>query len=129
MNYMSNSDLLACHTIIHSASAAAATVGAGLAWLPCSDAPVISGVQISMAIGLAKVFGIHMTDAAASAAVAAAAATAAGRAVSQVLVFWLPVVRFAVNATTAAGLTEYVGWALAEDFAKQAYQASAHTAC
>ena len=119
MNYMNSTDQITCHAIIHSASAAAGATGVGLAWFPGSDAPLISAVQIAMAIALARVFGIHLTEATARGAVAAAAATAAGRAATQTAVFWIPLLRSAVNATTAIGLTEYIGWTLAEEFAKK----------
>ena len=42
-----------------------------------------------------------------------------GRAVSQVLVGWIPFVGNAINASTAAALTESVGWLLAKEFASQ----------
>lgn len=73
-----------------------------------------------MAIALGEVFGVKLNKSAAKAAVAAAAATAAGRAVSQLATFWLPFANLAVNASTAVGLTEYVGWTLAEEFAEKA---------
>ena len=120
MNNMNNQQKTQCHAIIHLASAAAGATGAGLSWFPCSDAPLISAAQITMAICLGKVFGIQLSKSAAKAAVAAAAATAAGRAASQLAVFWIPFFSIAVNATTAVGLTEYVGWVLAEEFAGQA---------
>ena len=116
---MSDSARASCHAIIHSASVAAGAIGAGLCWLPMSDAPLISAAQITMAISLGKVFGIKLSKSAAKAAIAAAAATAAGRAVSQLATFWIPVANLAINASTAAGLTEFIGWTLASDFAKQ----------
>lgn len=120
MNYINDNDRKKCHTIIHSASIAAGISGAGLCWIPCSDAPLISAAQIAMAISLGKVFGIKLSKSAAKAAVAAAAATAAGRAVSQLATFWIPFANLAINASTAVGLTEFVGWTLASEFAEQA---------
>ena len=119
MKYLSNAERTKCHAIIHTASAAAGCIGAGLCWLPGSDAPIISAAQITMAVGLGKVFGIKLSKSAAKAAIAAAAATAAGRAVSQVATFWIPFANVAINASTAVGLTEYVGWTLAAEFAEQ----------
>ena len=75
MNYINENDRIKCHTIIHGASIAAGVTGAGLCWLPGSDAPVISAAQITMAVSLGKVFGIKLSKSAAKAAVAAAAAT------------------------------------------------------
>ncbi len=120
VNNMSETDRTKCHAIIHTASVASGAVGAGLCWLPMSDAPLISAAQITMAISLDKVFGIKLSKSAAKAAVATAAATAAGRAVSQLATFWIPFANLAINASTAVGLTEFVGWTLAVDFAKQA---------
>ena len=52
---MTNKQKIACNAIIHSASAAAAVVGA----IPIvgSDSRIISSVQTVMTSGLAKVFG------------------------------------------------------------------------
>lgn len=120
MSYIDEKNRAKCHVIIHLASAAAGATGAGLSWLPCSDAPLISTAQITMAVSLGKVFGIKLSRSAAKAAVAAAAATTVGRAASQLAIFWIPFFGLAVNTTTAIGLTEYVGWTLAEEFAQQA---------
>ena len=122
-NIMSEADRSKCHAIIHTASVASGAVGAGLCWLPMSDAPLISAAQITMAISLGKVFDIKLSKSAAKAAVAAAAATAAGRAVSQLATFWIPFANLAINASTAVGLTEFIGWTLASDFATQSSEA------
>ena len=119
MNYINENNRIKCHTIIHSASVAAGVAGAGLCWIPMSDSIPISAAQITMAISLGKVFGIKLSKSAAKAAVAAAAATAAGRAASQLATFWIPFANLAINASTAVGLTEFVGWTLAEEFAEQ----------
>ena len=120
MKHINENNHVKCHAIIHSASAVAGLTGAGLCWLPMSDAPLISAAQIAMAISLGKVFGIKLSKSAAKAAVAAAAATAAGRAASQLATFWIPIANLAINASTAVGLTEFVGWTLAANFAEQA---------
>ncbi len=119
MNNMSENNRTKCHAIIHSASIAAGVAGAGLCWLPMSDSIPISAAQITMAISLGKVFGIKLSKSAAKAAVAAAAATAAGRSVSQLATFWIPFANLAINASTAVGLTEFIGWTLATEFAEQ----------
>lgn len=123
VNNMSEMDRTKCHAIIHTASVASGAVGAGFCWLPMSDAPLISAAQITMAISLGKIFGIKLSKSAAKAAVAAAAATAAGRAVSQLATFWIPFANLAINASTAVGLTEFIGWTLANDFANQSSKA------
>lgn len=108
-----------CHAIIHTASASAAAVGAGLAQLPGSDNAAITPIQLAMTVSLGAVFGIQLTQSAAAAALASVAAATVGRAVSQVLVGWIPFVGNAINASTAAALTESVGWLLAKEFASQ----------
>lgn len=108
-----------CSAIIHTASASAAAVGAGLAQVPGSDNALLIPIQLTMTISLGKVFGIDLTETTAKAAIASTAATTVGRAISQVLIGWIPGLGNAVNASTAAGLTETMGWTLANDFAKQ----------
>ena len=107
-----------CHAIIHTASAAAAAVGAGLAQIPVSDSLLIVPIQISMTIGLGRVFGIELTDSAAQATIASATGTTVGRAVSQVVLGWFPILGNLLNAATAAAVTEGLGWMLAKDFAR-----------
>lgn len=99
------------HGIVHTASTAAAAVGAGLAQLPGSDAPVLAGIQTTMIVAIAHEHGAAVTKAAAADLLLTFAATHVGRGVSQWLVGWVPGWGNAINATTAAALTEAVGWA------------------
>ena len=108
-----------CHAIIHAASASAAAIGAGLAQLPGSDNAVITPIQLTMAISLGKVFGLSLSEGAAKAAIASAAAATIGRTTSQVLVGWIPGVGNAINACTAATITEAIGWIMAGEFARE----------
>ena len=108
-----------CHAIIHTASASAAAAGAGLAQLPGSDNAVITPIQLARTVSLGAVFGIQLTQSAAAAALASFAASTVGRAASQLLLGWIPGLGNAINASTAAALTESVGWLLAEEFASQ----------
>lgn len=108
-----------CSKIIHSASAAAAAVGGGLAQVATSDNLIITPIQLTMAVSLGKVFGITLDQSAAKAAVASAAATTVGRTASQVLIGWLPGVGNIINATTAATITEAIGWIMAKEFENQ----------
>ena len=119
MSYLKENERAKCQAIIHSASAASGVVGAGLAWIPCSDSVIISGIQIGMVISIGKVFGIKVTESMAKAAITAAAAATAGRTVSQLATFWIPVANVAINVSTAAGITEFIGWQIAEEYAKQ----------
>lgn len=116
---MTNKETALCNGIIHSASAAAAAIGAGLAQVPCSDSAIITPIQLTMAVSLGEVFGITLDESTAKAAVAGASATMVGRTVSQVLVGWIPGVGNAINAATAASVTEAVGWVMARNFERQ----------
>lgn len=108
-----------CEAIIHTASVAAAGVGAGMAQIPGSDNAVISPIQLTMAVSLGKVFGINLDESAAKAAVVTGGAALVGRTISQVLIGWIPGLGNAVNAITAASITEGIGWAMAKEFEKQ----------
>jgi len=105
-----------CHLIIHGASASAAAVAGGLAQLPLADSAVLVPIQIAMVVALGKVFNVHLTDSAAKGAVLSLAAGYTGRAVSQILVGWIPGIGNVINASTAAALTEAVGWAVVSKF-------------
>ena len=99
------------HVIIHGASTAAAGVGAGLAQIPGSDAPVLMSLQAAMVVGVAQQYGVSLTKTTAADLVLTFAASMAGRGVSQVLVGWIPGAGNAINASTAAAITEAIGWA------------------
>lgn len=105
-----------CTAIIHTASAAAGGIGAGLAQVPGSDNVLITPIQLTMTISLGKVFGVSLGESSAKAALGSAAASTIGRTASQVLVGWIPGIGNAINATTAAGLTETLGWLIAKEF-------------
>jgi uncharacterized protein (DUF697 family) len=98
------------HGIIHTASVAAAGVGAGLAQIPGSDCAVIVPIQVSMIIAIALVHDRKVTEATATSLLGTFTATMVGRTISQWLVGWMPGIGNLINASTAAGLTEAVGW-------------------
>lgn len=116
---MTNREIGLCNGIIHSDSAAAAAIGAGLAQFAGSDSVLITPVQITMAISLGKVFGITLDQSAAKAAVANTTAAMVGRTISQVLIGWIPGVGNIINAATAATITETIGWIMAKEFESQ----------
>lgn len=119
MNHFNHNQRGKCHAIIHTASASAGAIGAGLAQIPGSDNAVITPIQLTMTIALGRVFGIELTDSAARAALASMAAATVGRTASQILIGWIPIAGNILNACTAASITETIGWLMAEDFAKQ----------
>ncbi len=74
------------HGVIHVASLAAASVGAGLAQIPGSDAPLLTGIQATMIIGIADLHGVSIGKAAAAKLILPFSAMVGGRALSQLLV-------------------------------------------
>lgn len=116
---MTSKERVLCNGIIHCASAAAAAVGGGLAQIPTSDNLIITPIQLSMAVSLGEVFGVTLDQSTAKAAVASAVAATVGRTASQVLIGWFPGVGNAINATTAATITETIGWIMAKEFDNQ----------
>ncbi len=120
---MTKEERIACNGIIHTFSTMAGAVGAGLAQVPVSDSAIIAPIQLSMTISLGKVFGINMDQSIAKSTLATTASTMVGRTVSQVLIGWIPGIGNVINATTAAGLTETIGWILADEFERQSSMA------
>ncbi|CEM63373.1 hypothetical protein [Treponema phagedenis] len=116
---MTDEEAVKCHAIIHAAAAAAAGVGAGLAQLPVADHLAIILIQVGMIISLGGVFGIELSESAAKSTLGTATAATIGRGISQVLVGWIPGIGNVINASTAAGVTETIGWVIANDFAKK----------
>lgn len=112
---MTEEQQVKCHAAIHTASLAAGAVGAGLAQIPGSDSAPISAIQIAMVVSIGEVFGIKLTRRAAEATVASGLATMVGRGIAATLVGWIPIAGNIINASTAAGVTEALGWMVAED--------------
>ncbi|MDE6780356.1 MAG: hypothetical protein K2J40_02715 [Ruminococcus sp.] len=108
-----------CHAIIHAASGSAAAIGGGLANIPGSDAPALLAVQTTMIISLGSVFGVSIGDSMAKSMIAEFLGCTVGKTLANILTGWLPGIGNAVNATTAAGITEAIGWAAAKEFDKQ----------
>ena len=107
-----------CNAIIHGAALATGSAGAGLAQIPLSDSALITPIQIGMIIALGKVFEQEITESVATSILAGIIAPFVGRSVSQVVFGWVPLLGNAVNATTAASLTELIGWRVALNFYK-----------
>src|ERR1700761_7782849 len=105
------------HGIIHAASVAAAGVGGGLAQLPGSDSVPLVAIQTGMIVAIASQHGVEITKALALDVIVSYATTTSGRFLSQLLVGWIPGVGNAINASTAAAITEAVGWAADKYFA------------
>jgi uncharacterized protein (DUF697 family) len=99
------------HLIIHTHAAAAAGIGAGLAQLPGADAPLLVALQANMVRVIADSHGLAISETVALQFVMGLLATMGGRSLSQLGIGWLPGWGNAINASTAAGITEAVGWA------------------
>lgn len=105
-------------SIIHGSSMSAAAVGAGLAQVPGSDAPVLVGIQSTMIVGIASAYGASLTKGAAAKLILPFSASVTGRGLSQALIGWMPGLGNAINASTALGLTQAIGWAADAYFSK-----------
>lgn len=105
--------------IVHAASLCAAAVGAGLAQLPGSDAPVLMGIQSTMILAIADSMGVRVTRAAAVDLVLTFLATMLGRGFTQWAAGWVPGWGNLLNAATAAALTEAIGWAAVRHFRRE----------
>lgn len=106
------------HGIIHSASASAAAIGAGLAQLPGSDMPILCSLQTTMIIAIANIHGQSIDSSIARDLLVTYSAGYGGRALSQCLVGWIPAWGNTINASTAASITEAIGWSANAYFKK-----------
>ena len=111
-----------CHLAIHSATTAAAAAGA--IPIPMSDAIPITAAQIAMIVRLGNVFGITLSQAAAKSIGGVTLTQSAGRLVVSSILKTIPVagtvIGGVIGATTAAALTEALGWIVADDFYRMA---------
>lgn len=114
--YISNEERKKIHAIIHSASAASASVGAGLAQIPLSDNALITPIQIGMIISIGLVLDIELSKSSATAILGTVATSTIGRSISQVALGWMPGIGNTINASTAIAVTEATGWATVKYF-------------
>lgn len=107
-----------CHKAIHTASTAAALAGA--IPIPMSDAIPITAAQIGMIISIGKCFDITLSQAAAKSIAGVVLSQQAGRAIFTNILKVIPgagtIAGSVVGASTAATLTEVLGWIVADDF-------------
>lgn len=109
-----------CHFVIHSASTAAAAAG-GIP-IPLSDAVPITAAQIVMIISLGKIFDITITEATAKSIMGVMMTQKAGRFLFTNILKAIPgagtIAGGVIGASTAAALTEVLGWIVADNFFK-----------
>ena len=99
------------HAIIHGATVAAGGIGAGLAQLPGADMPALTALQAAMVVAIGHEHGCKITKAHAKSILLTFPAGYGGRALSQLLVGWIPGFGNVINASTAMAITEGIGWA------------------
>lgn len=114
---MNQSQKSMCSKIIHTATVACGAAGA--IPIPVADAIPITATQITMVIALGKVFEIKLTETAAKAVLTAVAAPLVGRTVASSILKFIPGPGWLASAALAAGITETIGWIIANDFAKK----------
>lgn len=107
---LSKDEIIKCNAIIHGASVAAGVVGAGLAQIPLSDNALITPIQIFMITSLGAVFHHKIIKSAAKGLLLTFATAFIGRGISELVVGWIPGLGNVINASTAATITEGVGW-------------------
>lgn len=112
-----------CHVAIHSATTASAAAGA--IPLPMADAIPITAAQIGMIIALGKAFDVTLTEAAAKSLISVSLTQQAGRFVAANAIKMIPgagsIVGGIISASTAAALTETLGWSIADDFYRMSH--------
>lgn len=103
-----------CQIAIHTAAAAGALP------IPMSDAIPITTAQIVMVVAIGKAFGVSISQTVAKSLIGLTIAQQAGRAVVSNILKAVPgvgtVAGGVIGATTAAALTEALGWLIADDF-------------
>lgn len=107
-----------CSMVIHTATLTAAV--SGISPIPMSDAIPITAAQITMIVSLGKIFDVTLSQSAAKSLVCVGATQQAGRAIAASLIKAVPgvgtVVGGVICGSTAASLTEALGWMVADDF-------------
>ena len=105
-----------CHVIIHGAAVTTGGIGAGLAQIPLADSIPITAAQVAMIVAIAKVYDIDLAEGTAKGLLGGFSASVVGRNVAGVLIGWIPGIGNALKASTAAALTEAIGWAAVHHF-------------
>lgn len=121
---MTKDQTIKCNAAIHTASVAAAGVGAGLAQAVGADCVALVPIQVAMIIALGDIFDIPLSNSMAKMVLSQTVATMGGKILAKVLtnllIGWIPGIGNGVNAAVAAGITESLGWVIAKDFEREA---------
>ncbi len=113
---MTDSQKKKCHAIIHTASASATAIGAGLANLPFADSVPLTAIQLGMIISLGKVFGVRLEESAGKAILSDILGSQIGKIAAKTLAGMIPVAGNFINASIAGTITETIGWTAAKQF-------------
>ena len=107
-----------CHAAIHTATAAATAAGA--IPIPMADTIPITTAQVAMVIRLGNIFDASLSEAVAKSILGCGLATQIGRTLFTNILKAIPVAGHIagsiVAASTAAAITEALGWLVADDF-------------
>ncbi|MDR0906066.1 MAG: GTP-binding protein [Oscillospiraceae bacterium] len=103
-----------CRAIIHTAAMAAGAAGA--IPIPVVDALPIGAAQLTMIVGLGKVFDLTINRGVAKSIAGIGTATVVGRTVASSLSKLVPIIGPVFSAATAIAITEGLGWLVADDF-------------
>ena len=115
---MTEGERMSCYFAIHGASLEAACIAGGN-FLPFADSVPLTGRQIIMINSIGQIFGKTLSESICDMLIKSFGAMFAGRYVSQFLASFIPGIGNIINAATAASLTEYIGWSVAEKFDKE----------
>lgn len=105
-----------CHAIIHSAAIATGAVGAGLAQIPLADTVPITAIQVGMIVSIGEVFDAKMSEGVAKGILTGLITGNIGKQAVGLALGWIPGFGNAIKATTAATLTETIGWGAVKHF-------------
>ena len=118
-----------CAAVIHTATTAAAA--AGVIPIPMADTIPITAAQVTMIIGLGRVFDISLSETAAKSILGGTMASQTGRAIFSGIIKGIPgvgtVVGGVISAGTSIALTEPLGWIVADDFYKKSLDPNAES--
>ena len=107
-----------CHAIIHTASTAAGATSAFTSQIPFADSAVIIPAQMTMVIGLAKVFGYDLGEGFVRSLISPMVVQELGKGAAKQLVGMIPIAGNLVKAGVSVSFTEALGWIIANEFAK-----------
>lgn len=106
-----------CNKIIHTASVVAGGVGTGVFGIPWGDKMLITPIQVMMAIKLAKVFDIDLTESTSTIALLTSGVVSTfGRTVAGMAIRRISISECVIKTSTAAAITEVLGWTIANEF-------------